>query len=302
MSDSPKAGVVLSVIDIGSNTINLLVGKVRDNVVIPIASESVHVQLGAGVDATGKMEPERMRAAVLVVALMDALARMHSALPPVALATSAVRDAANGQDLLAAIRHCTPVEARLLPGDREATLGFRGATSTAGVAPDAPVLVVDIGGGSAQLSVGTSRSGPQQQVSLPLGSNRTTERSIANDPPTQEELQQVRTYAAGLLPRWDLPDDTAIVAIGGSARALARLGGPTFTAAELHALAAEISERPSGAFASLRGIAPTRTRVMPAAAMTLIAVLDVFGKQGLNVAQGGLREGVLLTLADGDVV
>ncbi|MEJ7652093.1 MAG: hypothetical protein WKH64_01400 [Chloroflexia bacterium] len=245
MSDSPKAGVVLSVIDIGSNTINLLVGKVRDNVVIPIASESVHVQLGAGVDATGKMEPERMRAAVLVVALMDALARMHSALPPVSLATSAVRDAANGQDLLAAIRLCTPVEARLLPGDREATLGFRGATSTAGVAPDAPVLVVDIGGGSAQLSVGTSRSGPQQQVSLPLGSNRTTERSIANDPPTQEELQQVRTTpppAAQVGPagrhgdrrhRW----------VGAGARP-ARW--PTFTAAELHALAAEIpSARPA---------------------------------------------------------
>src|SRR3712207_3253657 len=105
---------------------------------------------------------------------------------PVILATSAVRDAENGSELVEKVVRSAGLRMRLISGEEEATLGFRGAISAIGASWEGPILVVDLGGGSAQLVVGEASSGLYKQVSLPLGTNRTTERFVAKDPRSEE--------------------------------------------------------------------------------------------------------------------
>jgi exopolyphosphatase/guanosine-5'-triphosphate,3'-diphosphate pyrophosphatase len=194
----------------------------------------------------------------------------------------------------------TGLEMRLISGDEEGLLGFRGAVSALGpdFSWDTPALVVDLGGGSAQLILGDAANGPQKRVSLPLGSNRTTERFVHRDPPDAGELDELREAVLGMLPEWELPEDAPVVAIGGSARATLRLTRDELTVESLGELAQEMSAKPSAVLAREQGLAPERARVMPAAITTLAAILEHFSGSRLTVARGGIREGAILTMAD----
>ena len=292
---SPQA-----VIDVGSNTIHLLVGEVEDGAVMPITGEKISARLGSGVDKTGSIEDLRIPIAAEAITLFARLAAMHGVSEPAVLATSAVRDAENGPELIEEVRERAGLKMRLVSGEEEALLGFRGAVSALG--PDfsweTPALVVDLGGGSAQLILGDAINGPRKQVSLPLGSNRTTERFVKHDPPKSSELEALREAVPGMLPDWKVNEGTAVVAIGGSARAILKLTSDTLTVERLVKLAAKISRKPSAVLARDEGLAPERARVMPAAIITLAAVLDHFGGEQLTVARGGIREGAILTMAE----
>ncbi len=159
--------------------------------------------------------------------------------------------------------------------------------------------MVDLGGGSAQLVLGERN--PEEQVSLPLGSGRTTERFVVEDPPTDEELGRLAEHAVGLLPDWDV-DGAEVVAVGGSARSLLKITGDELTVDRLKRLSGEVRGRPSGVLAREQGLTPERARVLPAAITTLAAVVEHFGKERLVVARGGVREGTLLALAGGEEI
>ena len=292
---SPQA-----VIDVGSNTIHLLVGEVENGAVLPVTGEKVSARLGAGVDETGRIEKVRILLAADAIRLFARLAALNGAPQPAVLATSAVRDAKNGPELVEKVLERAGLEVRLISGDEEALLGFRGAVSALGpgFSWDTPALVVDLGGGSAQLILGDAANGPQERVSLPLGSNRTTERFVRHDPPEAGELYELREAVLGMLPEWELPEDAPVVAIGGSARAILRLSRDELTVESLGELAEEISAKPSAMLAREEGLAPERARVMPAAITTLAAILERFGGSRLIVARGGIREGAILTMAD----
>jgi exopolyphosphatase/guanosine-5'-triphosphate,3'-diphosphate pyrophosphatase len=188
---------------------------------------------------------------------------------------------------------------RLISGEEEAVLGFRGALSAVETSREGPALVVDLGGGSAQLIVGEASGGPLMQVSLPLGSNRTTERFVENDPAKKRELRALDEHVKGMMPGWNLSQRVSVVAIGGSARAMLKITRDTLTVERMRRLALEVSGPPSAVLAREHGLAPERARVLPAAITTLAAILEHFEKEELIVARGGLREGTLLTLAEG---
>jgi exopolyphosphatase/guanosine-5'-triphosphate,3'-diphosphate pyrophosphatase len=289
-----------AVIDVGSNTIHLLVGEVENGAVLPVTGEKVSARLGAGVDVTGSIEKARIPLAADAIRLFARLAALNGASRPAVLATSAVRDAKNGRALVEEVLEKTGLEMRLISGDEEAFLGFRGAVSALGpdFSWDTPALVVDLGGGSAQLILGDAANGPQEQVSLPLGSNRTTERFVRQDPPKAGELDELREAVLGMLPEWELPEDAPVVAIGGSARAILRLTRDELTVESLGEIVKEISAKPSAVLAREEGLAPERARVMPVAITTLAAILEHFGGSRLIVARGGIREGAILTMAD----
>jgi exopolyphosphatase / guanosine-5'-triphosphate,3'-diphosphate pyrophosphatase len=289
-----------AVIDVGSNTIHLLVGEVQNGAVLPITGEKVSARLGAGVDEIGSIEKTRIPLAVDAISLFARLAALNGAPQPAVLATSAVRDAKNGQALVEKVLEKAGLEMRLISGDEEALLGFRGAVSALGpdFSWDTPALIVDLGGGSAQLILGDAANGPQKRVSLPLGSNRTTERFVHQDPPGAGELDKLREAVLGVLPEWELPEGAPVVAIGGSARATLRLTREVLTVEVLGELAREISAKPSTVLAREEGLAPERARVMPTAITTLAAILEHFGGSRLTVVRGGIREGAILTMAD----
>jgi len=100
------------------------------------------------------------------------------------------------------------------------------------------------------------------------------------------------------LPGWNLPERTAVVAIGGSARTLVRLTRDQLTQERLRKLTAEVSTKPSAALAREEGLAPERARVLPAAITTLAAILEHFDRPSLAVARGGIREGAILAMGD----
>lgn len=287
-----------AVIDVGSNTIHLLVGEVDDGRVLPVTGEKFAARLGSGVDKSGRIEDDRLDVAAQAITFFATVAGFHGAPGPTILATSAVRDAENGDQLVERVREQTGLTMRLISGDEEAELGFRGAVSALGdkVSAGDPVLVVDLGGGSAQLILGDVASGPQKEVSLQLGSNRTTERFVDHDPPRPKELKALRKAVKETLPDWKLPKKAQIVAVGGSARALLRITRDKLTQKRLRKLAEEISEQAAGAFARETGLAVERARVLPAAASTLEAILDFYDRPDLTVARGGIREGVVLAL------
>jgi exopolyphosphatase/guanosine-5'-triphosphate,3'-diphosphate pyrophosphatase len=286
------------VIDVGSNTIHLLVGEVENGEVLPVTAEKVSARLGAGVEKIGKLEEERLALAVEVIRLFVRISSLNGVPEPVILATSAVRDAENGSELEEKVIRSTGLRMRLISGKEEATLGFRGAISTIGAPWEGSVLVVDLGGGSAQLIVGEASSGPCMHVSLPLGTNRTTERFVAKDPPKKKELQALDEHVKDLMPRWELSARMAVVAVGGSARAVLKITQDRLTVERLTRLAVEITEYRSAVLARQYGLAPERARVLPAAVTTLGTILDHFGTKELTVARGGIREGTILSLAD----
>jgi exopolyphosphatase/guanosine-5'-triphosphate,3'-diphosphate pyrophosphatase len=283
---------------VGSNTIHLLVGEVENGEVLPVTAEKVSARLGAGVEKIGKLEEERLALAVEVIRLFVRISSLNGVPEPVILATSAVRDAENGSELEEKVIRSTGLRMRLISGKEEATLGFRGAISTIGAPWEGSVLVVDLGGGSAQLIVGEASSGPCMHVSLPLGTNRTTERFVAKDPPKKKELQALDEHVKDLMPRWELSARMAVVAVGGSARAVLKITQDRLTVERLRRLAVEITEYRSAVLARQYGLAPERARVLPAAVTTLGTILDHFGTKELTVARGGIREGTILSLAD----
>jgi exopolyphosphatase/guanosine-5'-triphosphate,3'-diphosphate pyrophosphatase len=287
------------VIDVGSNTIHLLVGEVDGSEVLPVTGEKVSARLGAGVEKKGKIEPGRLELAAEAISLFAKIAALNGVAEPTVLATSAVRDAENGPELTERVRELTGLKMRLISGEEEAALGFRGAVSAVGTSWEGPALVVDLGGGSAQLIVGEASSGPLMQVSQPLGSNRTTERFVENDPPKKKELRALDEHVREMMPGWGLSQRVSVVAVGGSARAMLKITQDTLTVERLRRLALEISDRPSAVLAREHGLAPERARVLPAAITTLAAILEHFDRDKLTVARGGLREGTLLTLAEG---
>jgi exopolyphosphatase/guanosine-5'-triphosphate,3'-diphosphate pyrophosphatase len=289
-----------AVIDVGSNTIHLLVGEVEDGAVLPVTGEKVSARLGSGMDETGRIEEARISVAAEAIGLFAKLAALNGASETAVLATSAVRDATNGSKLVERVAE-TGLEMRLISGEEEALLGFRGAVSALGSDfswEDRKALVVDLGGGSAQLTLGDAINGLEKQVSLPLGTNRTTERYVGHDPPEAAELEALREAVLEVLPGWELSEGTEVVAIGGSARAILRLTRDRLTQERLKELAEEISRKPSAALAREEGLAPERARVMPAAITTLVAILERYERPHLTVARGGIREGVILTMAE----
>jgi len=291
-----------SVIDVGSNTIHLLVGEVDGSEVLPVTGEKVSARLGAGVEKKGSIEVGRLELAAEAISLFAKIAALNGAPGPTILATSAVRDAQNGSELTERVRELTGLKMRLISGEEEAALGFRGAVSAVGTSWEGPALVVDLGGGSAQLIVGEASSGPLMQVSLPLGSNRTTERFVESDPAKSKELRTLDKHVKEMMPGWGLSQRVSVVAVGGSARAVLKITQDELTVERMRRLALEISERPSAVLAREYGLAPERARVLPAAITTLAAILEHFDRDRLTVARGGLREGTLLTLAEGQEI
>lgn len=285
----------------GSNTIHLLVGEVENGGVMPVTGEKVSARLGAGVEKTGKIQDERLELASEAIGMFARISALNGAPEPAILATSAVRDAKNGPELNEKVLGLTGLKMRLISGEEEADLGFRGAISAVGASWEGPALVVDLGGGSAQLIVGEPSSGPIMEVSLPLGTNRTTERFVEHDPPKKKELRALDEHAKKLMPDWGLAPKVRVVAVGGSARAVLRITRDALTLERLRELAAELSECSSGELARETGLSPERSRVMPAAVTTLAAVLESFGKEELIVARGGIREGTILALAGGEL-
>lgn len=295
--DGPSA-----VLDVGSNTIRLLVARVEAGNVRPVLDDSDFVRLGHGVDHTGELAADRMEAGLAAIRRLTALARENGASTILAFATSAVRDAANGPTFVRRVREETGVDLEIISGDREAELTFRGAAI--GIDLRGGAIVCDLGGGSAEL-IHADNTGIRWRSSQPLGSGRLTERFVYHDPPTGSELERTAEHVVSVLS--DLPRARvrSTVFTGGTAAHVARLAGSDDPATHLDLDALErvrrlLLSRPAQDISSTYRFQLERARVLPAGTAALESIAQYYQPDTVVITRNGIREGALLASAASD--
>jgi len=307
--------VPVAVIDMGSNSTRLLVADLGDPAKPrELERRSTVTALARGVDSSGQLSPEAIDDVCAVIADYLELARSHDADPVLAVATSAVRDAGNGEAFIAELRERFALEAKIIDGGTEARLTYRGAT--AGRAVEGPTLVFDIGGGSTELIVaggGTDEEDEEElafRASLQVGVVRHSERYLTSDPPEAaelealadsigEELVAARASYGGATP-------AHAIAVAGTPLSMAAIEleldpGDT-DAAEGHVVGIGFLQRQLGRLASLpleqrrevKGLHPDRAPTIVAGVVILIATMRAFGIDQVEVSRNDILLGAAL--------
>jgi len=186
-----------AVIDVGTNSVKLLVADVAGRDIRPIREESKQTRLGRGFYDTRRLRPEAIAATAQAAAVFAAAARQLQAGSIRIIATSAAREAVNASELTAAIEQATGVDVEVISGEQEADWGFQGVATDPRLAR-MPLLLLDVGGGSTQFTLGQGEQRSFRQ-SYPLGSVRLLEKLPHSDPPKPEELAACRRWVRDFL-------------------------------------------------------------------------------------------------------
>ena len=289
----------LAAIDIGSNSIKLTVARRRRDGIEEFYWDSETVRLGEGIEATGRLGDARMDAARETLGRFAATARELGAERTLAVATEALRVAANGRAFLERVARETGIDAAVIDGDREAALTFAGLATTLDLA--GAMVVADIGGASTEVIV--AGDGRVEAVrSLPIGSGRLTDRFVREDPPHPDELARCRAAAramvggepsVALLPAGP---DVRLTLVGGTGEYLGKLVDAErgVTAAEVDRVLDRLSRVPAADLANELSVAEARARVLPAGVAIAAAVADLLRPGAIGVARSGIRAGLLL--------
>jgi exopolyphosphatase/guanosine-5'-triphosphate,3'-diphosphate pyrophosphatase len=291
-SSPPRAAL-----DVGSNTIRLLVAHTVGNAVEVVMEDSRFVRLGSGVDKTGHLDADRKRAGIAAIAELRERAREFGVDELSAVATSAIRDAADGRAYVAEILDSTGVNIRIVDGIEEARLTFMGAT--VGLDIHGRSLVVDMGGGSAEFIHARDHE-IQWEVSLRLGSGRLAEQFDRHDPPTQGEQEATRAYVQQMLDEHlPVPDAQLSIFTGGTASHIVYLTGIKQPITELAEGQIGEAERlahsmPAADLARTFSLRPERAAILAPGITALHTIAEWSTAQHIWVSRGGLREGIIL--------
>jgi exopolyphosphatase / guanosine-5'-triphosphate,3'-diphosphate pyrophosphatase len=279
-------------IDIGSNTTRLLVAERRDGRLHEVLARRMFLPLVPEPD--GAIRHETIGVLATVVAAHLATAKECGVHSVRAVATAAIRGAPNRHQLCAAVHRETGLVVRVLDGEEEARLAFAGATRTLEDPPAGSIGVVDIGGGSCELVTGSVAGGVEWFVSIPVGSGLLTADHPLGDPPTEDEVEALRARAEASFAALDAPRPAAAYAVGGSATSLRRMCGDELSPETLERALGLLCRHPVRDVAGELGLARERVRLLPAGLVLLGAAARAFGGIALEVARGGLREGIVL--------
>jgi exopolyphosphatase / guanosine-5'-triphosphate,3'-diphosphate pyrophosphatase len=306
--------VRVAVVDIGTNSTRLLVAEVDDGRVTELERRTTITRLGQGVDRTGALAPEAMeRVFAALEAYREAVDAHGGADRTVGVLTSAVRDASNGAQFAQVVRERFGVDARTIPGEEEARLTFLGATSERPPADgDAPVVVIDIGGGSTEFVVGTAGE-VRFFTSTQAGVVRMSERHVEHDPPREDELAAIAADARGVFAAGLPPEARAgvagAIAVAGTATSLAaidqdlepydpaRVHGHRLSRATIDRLARRLAALTEEQRRDVRGLHPDRAPTIVAGALLLGEALDAFGLEATEVSEHDILRGAALDAA-----
>jgi exopolyphosphatase/guanosine-5'-triphosphate,3'-diphosphate pyrophosphatase len=307
----------LGVLDVGSNTVHLLVVDAHPGA-RPLSAHShkAELRLAQLLDGDGAIGAEGVDRLIAVVhdALQAAEDKGVEELLP--FATSAVREASNADDVLARVQEQTGVELQVLAGDEEARLTFLAARRWFGWSAG-KLLVLDIGGGSLEIAYGIDEE-PDAAVSLPLGAGRLTAGWLPGDPPRPEDVRALRRHVraqiartVGEFSRFGAPDH--VVATSKTFKQLARIAGAARSAEGLYvqrelkresleAWVPRLAGMTADQRAELPGVSEGRAGQLLAGALVAEGAMDLFGVETLEVCPWALREGVILRRLDQMVV
>ena len=300
-------------LDVGSNTVHLLIVDAHHGgAPTPAHSEKIELRLSENLTGEGRVSPAATAQLVAFVEKAQELAEDKGAAEISGFATSALRDAPNGADVLAQVTARTGVPVELLSGEDEARLTFLAARRWFGWS-SGRLLVADIGGGSLEVAVGADEE-PDEVMSLPLGAGRLTREFISNDPPRPKEIKalrkHVRSEVANVVSRFNrLGSPEMAVATSKTFRQLARVTGAAPSAEgpyvrrvlrrdALSKWLPELAEMTAAQRAELPGVSGGRAAQLIAGGAVAEAVMDLFGVEQLVLCPWALREGVILRHLD----
>lgn len=302
-------GQRIAVADVGTNSTRLLVADLgQDGELTAIDRHTLVTRLGDGVDATGRLADQAMARVLGTLDSFRQIADEHGATRSIAVATSAVRDAANGEDFQRRVRERSGFDLRTISGDEEARLTFLGAT--AGRDSADPTLVIDIGGGSTEYVVGRPGEVPGFHVSTRLGSVRQTERHISSDPPVREDLEALARAARQIITT-DAPAEVREgvhegIAVAGTATSLAavdqrlepydpaRVQGYRLTLEACEGMLNMLAAVPLEERRGVPGLHPDRAPTIVAGAVILVESMRAFGLGSLETSEADILYGAAL--------
>ncbi len=303
----------LGVLDVGSNTVHLLVVDAHQGArPLPAFSHKEELHLADHLDGHNRLSKECSARLLTFVREALVIAEDKGVQELMAFATSAVRDAANGDEVLARIAAETDVRIQVLPGAEESRLTFLAARRWFGWS-SGRLLLLDIGGGSLEIAAGQDED-PSVAVSLPLGANRLTRDWLTGDPPEREEVRRLRKHvraeiasAASTIRSAGEPDHC--VATSKTFRQLARIAGAAPSSEGPYArrvlrqpdaveLASRLATMPVTARSQLPGVSRLRAPQLPAGAIVADAAMDLLQLPELEICPWALREGVILRKMD----
>ncbi|MFD5269063.1 Ppx/GppA family phosphatase [Streptomyces sp. NPDC058335] len=303
----------LGVLDVGSNTVHLLVVDAHPGACpLPAHSHKAELRLAELLDESGAIGREGVDTLIDVVREALQAAEDKGVEDVLPFATSAVREAGNADDVLARVQAETGVELQVLSGEEEARLTFLAARRWFGWSAG-KLLVLDIGGGSLEIAYGIDEE-PDAAVSLPLGAGRLTAGWLPGDPPDAERIRALRRHVraeiartVGEFSRIGSPDH--VVATSKTFKQLARLAGAARSAdgpyvqrqlkrESLEAWVPRLAGMTTAQRAELPGVSEGRANQLLAGALVAEGAMDLFGVEALEICPWALREGVILRKLD----
>lgn len=288
-------GVRVGVIDVGSNTVRLLVASVGGGTVRTVREEREHLGLGEELLRHGRVRRRKLDELAEVTSGYARIARKLGVRELETVVTAPGRQGDSPQRLLDTIGRATSAGVRVASAEEEGRLAFEGAVARANLG-DGAVAVCDVGGGSTEVVVGTELLGPAWVRSVDIGSLRLTASLFGEDPPTGREIDAARDAVSDAFSELDPPRPELALATGGSARAVARVVGGEYGAEELEHVVELLAHRPASASAAALGLRPDRARTLLAGALILGEVSRHIGVP-FRPARGGIREGAALRMA-----
>jgi exopolyphosphatase/guanosine-5'-triphosphate,3'-diphosphate pyrophosphatase len=290
--------MLCAAIDIGSNTTRVLVAEPIDGQLKKVMEQRAYTRISKAVDENGAITAEKIEEVGELVATQVRLARELGAVEIRAVATAAVREASNGPEVAAAVSEAAGVEVEILSGEEEGRLAFIGATKSLGHPAEGSIGVVDIGGGSTEVILGTVAEGVDSVRSWHIGSGTLADELISSDPPSAAEIRRVREYIEDFFAGVEIPHPDQAVAVGGSATSLRRLVGAVLEYETLERGIRVLSADPAAEVAKRFELDPRRVKILTTGVLLLEKVSELLG-QPLQIGKGGLREGNILDLWNG---
>jgi exopolyphosphatase/guanosine-5'-triphosphate,3'-diphosphate pyrophosphatase len=285
-------------IDIGSNTTRVLVAEPVDGQLKKVMEQRAYTRINKALDADGAIQPEKVEEVCDVVATQVRLARELGAEEIRAVATAAVREATNGAEVAAAVGRAAGLPIEVLSDAEEGRLSFIGATKTLGHPVEGKVGVVDVGGGSTEVILGTVPDGAKDVRSWRVGSGALADELISSDPPSAAEIRRVRDRIEDVFAGVEIERPAQAVAVGGSATSLRRLVGAVLEYETLERGIRVLCGDPAAEVARRFELDPERVRILATGVLLLEKLSELLG-QPLQIGKGGLREGVVLDLLNG---
>jgi exopolyphosphatase/guanosine-5'-triphosphate,3'-diphosphate pyrophosphatase len=287
--------VLCAAVDIGSNTTRVLVAEPQDGQLRKVMEQRAYTRFEKDSKRKGKITDAKIAELSEVVSTQVRLAEELGAEAIRIVATAAVRESRNAAEVAKRIAEAAGVPVEVLSEEEEGRLAFIGATKTLGHPVAGDIGVVDVGGGSSEIILGTVAGGVREVRSFRIGSGAVAEEFLTNDPPSASEVRSLRDYIDDFFEGVEVDQPSQAVAVGGSATSLRTLVGAVLEYETLERAVRVLTGDPIADVAKMFELDPRRVGILPAGVLILEKLSELLG-QPLQIGKGGLREGVILDL------